>query len=166
MFRKIAIIGVVLAVAATAFGALAPAASAQETEEERRGRVLLHGRGVLDAQGDGVAAVKGRMDYDVSADAGALLVQDHNGNADIEVTGYEGTVEWRGFTIYYGFEGEAHIIGGDVSVVVVGRNIDLHVAGKGWAFLKGQGTFEVNGRGPFRWTEAGAFAWFEETADE
>jgi hypothetical protein len=66
-------------------------------------------------------------------------------------------VTWNGFRVYFGF-GEAHITGTDVAAIVVGRNIDLHAIGVGWAFLKGQGTFEVNNRGPFRWTNEGAFA--------
>jgi len=41
---------------------------------------------------------------------------------------------------------------------MVGEDIELHVVGIGWAYLKGEGTFEVNNRGPFRWTPEGTFA--------
>ena len=158
MLRRLTIVAALLAVTGLAFAVLAPAAAS--AEEGRRGDVFLRGRGVLDAQGDGLAAVRGRVDYDVTADAGVLLVKDVGGGADIEVSGYGDTGEWLGWTVYFGFEGEAHIIGGDVAIIVLGRNIDLHAAGNGWAYLKGQGTFEVNGRGPFRWTADGTFAGF------
>ena len=48
--------------------------------------------------------------------------------------------------------------GSDVAVIIVGDDIDLHVVGVGWAFLKGHGTFDVNNGARFRWTADGAFA--------
>jgi hypothetical protein len=158
MLKKLGIAAAVLAMAGMAFAALAPAASAAEpTPGARRPDVLLHGAGVLDAQGTGVAAVKGLMEYHATADEGILLVKDINGDAQVDVDGFGGTGEWRGFKAYFGIRGNVHIVGTDVAVIVVGHDIDLHVTGKGWAFLKGEGTFTANGRGPFRWTVDGAF---------
>lgn len=159
MSKKLAAAVVVLAVAGMAFSAMAPAASAAEpTSTANRPGTLLHGTGVLDAHGTGVAAVKGLMDYHATADEGILLVKDISGDARVEVDGSGGTGEWRGFKAYFGVHGNVHIVGTGVAVILVGRDIDLHVTGKGWAFLKGEGVFTANGRGPFRWTEDGVFA--------
>lgn len=155
MLKRFVIAGTVFAAAAVMLFALAPSASA---EEAQRGDVVLRGAGVLDAQGDGLAALKGRMHLDVSADAGVLLVMDIGGDAEVDVSGHGDTAEWRGFTAHFGFEGEAEISGSHVAVIVLGRNIELHAEGKGWAYLKGHGVFTVNDRGPFRWTDEGAFA--------
>ena len=162
MFRKIGLILTVVVMASMAFAAVAPAASAAEPTPEATPRphripALLRGAGVLDAQGDGVAAVKGLMDYTATASDGILLVKDLNGDAQIEVSGDGGTGQWRGFTAYFGVNGSAHITGTDVAVILVGNNIDLHVAGRGWAFLKGTGSFTANGHGPFPWTADGVF---------
>jgi hypothetical protein len=159
MFKKIGMAAAVLAIAGIAFSAFAPAASAADpTPTPRFPSVLLRGAGVLDAQGTGVAAVKGMMDYHVTGEDGILLVKDIKGDAKIDVDGVGGTGQWHGFTAYFGIRGNAHIVGSDVAVIVVAHNIDLHVAGRGWAFLKGEGTFTANGHGPFEWTPDGAFA--------
>ena len=162
MFKKIGLALAVIAVPAWRSRPLSPASAAEPTPEatqrpHRIPAVLLRGAGVLDAQGDGVAAVKGLMDYTATADEGILLVKDLAGDAQVDVVGDGGTGEWRGFKAYFGVNGSAHIVGTDVAVIVVGNDIDLHVAGKGWAFLKGEGTFTANGRGPFRWTADGVF---------
>ncbi len=162
MFKKIGLALAVIALAGMAFSAAAPASAAEPTPEatqrpHRIPAVLLRGAGVLDAQGDGVAAVKGLMDYTATASEGILLVKDLAGDAQVDVSGDGGTGEWRGFTAYFGVNGSAHITGTDVAVILVGNDIDLHVTGKGWAFLKGEGSFTANGHGPFRWTHDGVF---------
>jgi hypothetical protein len=158
MLKKVTIAAAILAVAGVAFSVMAPGASAAEpTPVAPKPDVLLHGAGVLDAHGTGVAAVKGLMDYHATADAGLLLVKDINGDARVDVDGFGGTGEWRGFKVYFGIRGNVHVVGSDVAVIVVAHDIDLHAAGKGWAFLKGEGTFTANGRGPFPWTEDGVF---------
>ena len=159
MFKKIGIAAAILTVAAIAFSVVAPTTSAAEpTPPAHVPGIVLHGTGVLDAHGTGVAAVKGLMDYHATADEGILLVKDLNGDARVDVDGFGGTGEWRGFKAYFGIRGNVHIVGSDVAVIVVGHDIDLHVAGRGWAFLKGEGAFTANGHGPFEWTPDGAFA--------
>ena len=159
MFKKIGIAAAVLAVAGMAFSALAPSASAAEpTPPARIPNIILHGAGVLDAHGTGVAAVKGLMDLHATGDGDILLVKDIKGDAVVTVDGQESMGEWRGFKAYFGIRGNVHVVGTDVAVILVGNNIDLRVAGRGWAFLKGEGTFTANGHGPFEWTPDGAFA--------
>ncbi|MBI5288345.1 MAG: hypothetical protein HY873_05180 [Chloroflexi bacterium] len=153
MFKKLGIVAALALAAGIAFAAIAPAASA----EEGRGDVVLRGRGVLDAHGTGVAAVKGRVDMQVNANRGILLVKDIAGDAFVRVDGTGGTAHWNGFTVYFG-TGEATIVGSHVAVIMVGTDIDLHAAGKGWAYLKGRGHYFVNGEGPFPWNPDGAFA--------
>jgi hypothetical protein len=157
MLQKITMLTGVLAIAAMALMAFAPSVHAEDPAPERD-NTFLRGRGVLDAQGDGLVAVKGKMDLYVRAERGVLLVRDIAGNAAVRVDGDGRTASWNGFTVYFGFNGDAHVTGTDVAVIVVGQDIDLHVVGAGWAYLKGEGTFEVNNRGPFRWTPEGAFA--------
>jgi hypothetical protein len=145
-----------MAVAVLSLAAFAPASPA--TAEDERDGTFLRGEGVLEARGDGLIAVKGRMDYKAHADRGVLLVKDIAGDLEIDVQGVgDCTGEWHGFTLCHG-TGEAHITGSDVAVILVGNNIGVHVEGKGWAYLKGRGFFKVNGHGPFPWNPDGGFA--------
>ncbi len=161
MLKKLGLITAIIATIAVASVAMAPAASA----EGERDDVVLRGRGVLDAHGTGVAAVKGRVDMQVNANRGILLVKDIAGDAFVRVDGNGGTAEWNGFTVYFG-SGEATIVGSHVAVVVVGTDIDLHAAGKGWAYLKGHGRYFVNGEGPFPWNPDGAFAGVDDGGED
>lgn len=159
MFKRVGLLALVIAtIAAAATGIWPTAAHAQEAETAQgRDGTLLVGRGVLDARGDGLVAVKGRIDLYASADGGVLLVKDIAGDAAVRVDGDGRSASWQGFTAYFGFEGQARVTGSNVAVIVVGKDIRLHVVGIGWAYLKGEGTFEVNNRGPFRWTPEGTF---------
>jgi len=154
MFRKLAFVAAALGAAALTLSALAPAATAQEPAEG----VRLHGRGVLEAHGSGLAAVRGNMDYNVHADQAVLLIRDEGGDARVHVEGYAGKIQWNGFDVYFGFHGSAQVVGPSVAVIALGEGIDLHAAGEGWAFLKGRGVYSVNGRPPQPWTEEGSFA--------
>jgi len=156
MFKSFSIAATIIGAAAVAFAAFAPAASAATPPPSTD--TVIAGRGLLTAQGTGVVAVKGLMDYEATAAEGVLLVRDIAGDARIEVDGRGGTGDWNGFKVYFGFRGRVHITGSDVAVILVGRGIDLRVAGRGWAYLKGQGTYRVNGGEPRPWTDAGAFA--------
>ena len=153
MLKNIGILGALAAGAMLALAAFAPAASA----EGGTGDVRLRGEGTLEANGDGIAAVRGRIEATVSARGGILLVKDVAGDAGVEVNGHGDMTTWNGFDVYFG-AGEASISGSDVAFVVVGNNVELSVTGKGWAYLKGKGVFYVNDRGPFRWTFDGRFA--------
>jgi hypothetical protein len=157
MFKKLVLTAAVGGLALIAFSAFSPAATFAADPPPAVPSVVLRGAGVLDAQGNGIAAVKGAMDLHVSASEGILLVRDLDHDAFVDVQGNGETAHWNGFTVYFGFHGQAHVIARDAAVIVVGKDIDLHVVGKGWAFLKGRGTFTANGRGPFPWTEDGAF---------
>ena len=154
MLKRISILAALAFVATLALGALG---AARASAEEPSPAVFLRGAGVLDARGDGLVAVKGAMDYEVSAEGGVLLVHDSTGNALVRVEGEGRVFEWNGFRVYAGF-GSAHIVGRDVAVIVAGNDINLHVRGRGWAYLKGDGTYTVNGGEPHPWTQDGAFA--------
>ncbi len=157
--KKLMGITAILGMATLAFAAFAPVASAQTPPPgDAAGNAFVAGRGVLTAHGTGLAAVKGTMDLHATAAEGILLVKDPTGNAKIDVDGYGGTGEFMGMKVYFGFHGSAHIVGRDVGVLILGRDINLHVAGRGWAFLRGHGTYSVNGGPPQPWTEEGVKA--------
>ncbi len=164
MFKRVLFGAAGLGLAAVAmFGAMAPAGvsaadpTATVTPATTRPGTVIGGTGTLDAQGNGVAAVRGAMDLTVSASEGMLLVRDFNNNAVVHVDGNGRTAQWLGFTVYFGFNGTATVKAPNAGVIVIGKDIDLHVTGHGWAFLKGHGTFTANGHGPFPWTPNGAF---------
>src|SRR5262245_36593239 len=121
MRAKIGIIAALIGATVIGLGALAPAASAATPTPA----VTLAGRGFLAAHGTGVAAVRGKMVYEATAGEGILLVQDYNGDANVNVRGHGQTGEWLGFKVYFGFEGHATITGSDVGVILVGRDLDL-----------------------------------------
>lgn len=154
MFRKLGFVAAAIGAVALAFSAFAPVATAQEPVDD----VMLRGRGVLEAHGSGLAAVRGNMDYNVHAEQAVLLVRDEDGDARIHVEGYAGKFQWNGFDVYFGFHGRAQVVGPSVAVIVLGEGIELHAAGHGWAFLKGRGVYSVNGLPPQPWTEEGSFA--------
>ena len=158
MLKRISMLAGLLGIAALAFAAVAPALPASAQEETERDGTFLAGRGHLQARGDGVVAVKGRLEYTAHADRGILLVKDVAGDAQIDVNG-EGSCDgaFHGFIVCFG-TGTAHITGSDVAVILVGNNLGVDVVGKGWAYLQGRGVYFVNGRGPFPWNPDGGFA--------
>jgi hypothetical protein len=157
MFKRILAGGAAVALAAGVLVAGTGAVSAATPSTTPvAGDVVVHGTGVLDAQGNGVAAVRGAIDLHVTVDNGVLFVRDFNNNAIVHVTGNGQTIQWLGYTVYFGVT-EATVVAPNVGVAVAGHNIDLHVTGHGWAFLKGEGTFTANGYGPFPWTPQGTF---------
>jgi hypothetical protein len=163
MFKKLPVALAALAAVVMTVAALAPATASAGSPEPAAtatapaGRTVVGGTGVLDAHGDGVVGLRGSVDLHASASGGLLLVRDFNHNAVVHVDGNGQTVQWLGFTVYFGFNGNATVLAPDAAVIVVGRDIDLHVVGRGWAFLKGRGEFTANGHGPFPWTPDGSF---------
>ena len=157
MLKRAFVAAAFLGAAASAFTAFAPAASAATPPPAGAApSAFVAGRNVLTAHGSGIVAVKGAMDLNASAAEGVLLVKDPTGDARIDVDGYGGQGEWNGVKVYWGFHGHAHIVGRDVGVMIIGRDVDLRVIGRGWAFLKGHGSYSVNGGPPQPWTEDGA----------
>ena len=157
MFRKAALAVAVLALVATAVIGTSAASvmAADPTPSANRG-VVIGGTGVLDAQGSGIVGVKGSMDLHATVDNGMVLIRDVNNNAAVHVTGNGQSAHWLGFTVYFGVS-DVTVVANDAGVIIAGKNINLRVAGRGWAFLKGEGTFSANGHGPFPWTRDGAF---------
>jgi hypothetical protein len=154
MFRKISLAMAVLGIALTAFAIGAPSVSGDDGE---RDGTFLRGAGHLTARGDGLVAVKGRLNYEAHADRGVLLIKDIAGDAEIDVQG-EGdcSTQYHGFMVCFG-TGRAHITGSDVAVILLGNNLAVDVEGRGWAYLQGRGQYTVNGHGPFPWNPDGGF---------
>jgi limonene-1,2-epoxide hydrolase len=122
------------------------------------GPVQSQGTGVLQAQGTGVAAVRGLLDVQVGAGSGSiLLVRDIAGGATVNVTGASGQAPFGEFTAYFGFQ-SATVTGTGIAVIAVGQQINLTATGRGWAYLKGTGTYTVNGGPSQPWREIGGFA--------
>ena len=151
MKRILLIGGALLGMTMVAMAALAPAASAEE------GDAFVSGQGTLSAHGNGIGALKGRLELAANANRGILMVKDLAGDAEVDVRGVGGTASWNGFDVYFG-TGAVHITGSHVAVIIAGTNVDLRAHGKGWAFLQGRGSYWVNGHGPFAWNPDGAFA--------
>lgn len=105
------------------------------------------GTGGLEAEGAGLAAVRGDIDVTVSG-AGVLFVRDHAGDAVIEVTGTGVRRDLsNGWIHYSGFNGEAHVTGSQVLVALSGANIHLYATGTGGYLLRGVGSYTVWGEG-------------------
>jgi len=104
-------------------------------EGYRDGAVILNGTGTLGASGSGTAWIHGSLDLALSCDHGTLMVRDHKGDMDINVTGNGAKDQIGIWTMYHGFDGTADITGSDVSVALVGSGIELTVTGTGRAIL-------------------------------
>ena len=118
---------------------------------------IVAGSGTLTANGTGVVGARGLLDEHVTATNGILLVKDIGGGATIDVSGASGRAPYGEATAYFGFT-SAHVTGTEVAVAAVGQNISVNVTGRGWAYLKGTGTFSVNGGELQPWREEGGFA--------
>src|SRR5205823_12898694 len=112
--------------------------------------------GTLTANGTGVVGARGLLDEHVTAASGIMLVKDIVGGATIDVTS-TGHAPYGEATAYFGVT-SAHVSGTQVAVAIVGENISVNVTGRGWAYLKGTGTFSVNGGELQPWREEGGFA--------
>jgi hypothetical protein len=104
------------------------------------------GSGILTAQGRGTARISGNGDVHING-VGTLWIRDNGGDARIAVTG-KGKVYKSpdGWIRYSGYNGHAHVIGSNITVKLIGYNIDLVARGTGSYSLQGRGTYTVNGR--------------------
>ncbi|KAA3648262.1 MAG: hypothetical protein DWQ07_04520 [Chloroflexi bacterium] len=109
------------------------------------------GTGTLIAEGDGLAGLIGDGEITLSGNGG-LWIKDAAGDAVIEISGRGQAQELRnGWVQYMGFNGEAHVTGSHISVVLSGVDISVEASGTGRFFLRGSGWYEVNGQ-RYDWT--------------
>jgi hypothetical protein len=112
------------------------------------------GSGMLTAQGDGVAGMRGNGSVTISG-AGTLYIRDLAGDASINVTGKGVKRELRnGWVAYAGFNGQARVSGSKITVVLSGVNIHLQATGSGMFMLRGRGTYHTD-KGNGVWTDEG-----------
>ncbi|MBA1341688.1 MAG: hypothetical protein C5S40_06050 [ANME-2 cluster archaeon] len=115
-----------------------------ELKQHRPGSADLDGTGKLTASGTGKATISGDVNVEIIAKSGVLTINDYDGNAEVDVTGY-GTKDDldNGAVRYSGFDGTAGISGSSVTVVILGDDIELIADGTGSAVLRGYGTYYV-----------------------
>jgi hypothetical protein len=117
--------------------------------------------GVLEAEGDGIAAAGGKLEIDICANGGILLAK-----GDVEVDGTHGDeVEWLGLHVYFEFTGCAHITGGTsmwsggdrsrAAALAVGTGLTLRAEGVGIAYLNGEGTWTKDNGDNGEWSPEG-----------
>lgn len=127
-------------VASLGFASLASASAVSADQGQAQGR------GTLTAAGDGIAALGGNGAVNITGN-GMLWVRDLAGGATVEVTGYGEKREFaNGWLQYSGFDGEAHVAGTRIVVVLAGVDIELSAEGRGRVILWGHGSYEINGR--------------------
>jgi hypothetical protein len=120
---------------------LVSVAFAQEDETDRSHA----GEGTLTAQGDGIALLAGRGTADLTGN-GILWVKDFDTGAVFAVTGFGEREEFEdGWIQFSGFDGEAHLEGNRILVIVSGVDIDLEAHGRGFARLWGHGSYQNSG---------------------
>ena len=152
MFKRISITVAAIALLAMSVAAWTPAASAQggEGDRPRSDGWLLPG--VLEAEGEGIAAAGGKLNIRLCAEEGILLTK---GESNVPADAYDEVVEWLGLSVYFGFSGCAELEGRWVAALVVGQGLTLRAEGIGLAFLKGTGTWAKNGGDTGDWSEGG-----------
>lgn len=153
MFKRITMTLGAIAVLAMSAAALSPAVSAQgggDGDTPRWEDWLLPG--VLEAEGDGIAAAAGALNLRLCAEEGLLLTK---GETAVPDGTYDDSVEWLGLHVYFGFHGCAEVEGHRVAALVVGHGLTLRAEGIGIAFLKGEGSWAKSGGETGSWTEDG-----------
>ena len=101
------------------------------------------GRGWIQAQGNGIARLKGDVHTLEISGNGSLWYLDR-GEEDVPVVTGEGRrIEYaNGWVHYVGFNGRFQLTDADaITVHLAGRNINLYAEGQGGVFLKGRGTY-------------------------
>jgi hypothetical protein len=156
MFKRISITLGAVAVLTLGAAAMSPSVSAHGGgdgggDTPRWENWLLPG--VLEAEGDGIAAAAGLLNLRLCAEEGLLLAK---GEAAVPDGTYDDSVEWLGLHVYFGFHGCAEVEGARVAALVVGHGLTLRAEGIGIAFLKGEGSWAKSGGETGSWTEEGA----------
>ncbi len=107
------------------------------------------GTGWIRAEGDGKAALQGDARTVHLSGNGILWFKDEGEVDEPRVTGFGHTIEYpNGWVQYIGFAGEFHLSDADdITVVLVGKNINLFAAGQGRVYLEGEGHY-ITGHGP------------------
>jgi hypothetical protein len=155
MFKRIWIALGVAAALAVAAAAWAPQASAREGGDGDGDRPHWEHwlvPGVLEAEGEGIAAAGGKLNIRICAEEGILLTK---GEGSLPDGSYDEVVEWLGLHVYFGFHGCAELEGRWTAALVVGQGLTLRAEGVGIAFLKGEGTWAKAGGDSGDWSEEG-----------
>lgn len=112
------------------------------------------GTGTLTASGNGLAGIKGDGEVTISGN-GVLWIFDHNGDANIQVTGHGLRQDLpSGWIMYSGFDGEAQVSGSLITVALSGFDINLEASGTGRFLLRGTGTYQTGDKSG-EWTMDG-----------
>lgn len=109
----------------------------------------LSGTGWIRAEGDGRAALQGDARTVHLSGNGILWFKDEGEVDEPTVTGYGRKIEYpNGWVQYIGFDGQFHISDADqITIVLVGKNVNLFAVGQGRVYLEGEGHYIV-GHGP------------------
>lgn len=118
----------------------------REFFKEARGhitkRAIVSGNGTLEADGDGMAVIRGDVTVTLSGINGTMIVSN---NSEVTTDG-TGTREelGNGNVKYEGF-GSATVSGDGIIVKISGNGIELTATGTGSAILNGNGTYKTEG---------------------
>ena len=150
MFKRTFVMLGALAVLAVSVAAWAAPASAEGGDGGDGPGWLAPG--VLEAEGEGIAAAAGKLDLRLCAEEGILLTK---GETAVPDGSYDESVEWLGLHVYFGFSGCAEVEGYWVAALIVGQGLTLRAEGVGIAFLKGEGSWTKSGGETGDWSEEG-----------
>jgi len=106
--------------------------------------------GTIEADGTGMAELRGAIDASVTARYPVVLTRDFAGDGTITVPGSTDRVSFLGFTVYFSAQ-SARVSGSDVELVVIGDQIHANASGTGAAYFKGSGSYNADGRPSQPW---------------
>ena len=119
-------------------------------ENERNGQVKLNSSEKLSSNGNGTVVLSGNLSIDVSTSNSKLIIKDLAQDSHIRVDGdywlvngnIEGSDDQRAL-VYQDLNGSAFIEGSQLTVVIVGDDISLNVAGDGKVVFSGTGKYTI-----------------------
>jgi hypothetical protein len=153
MFKRISIMLGAVVVLAAGVVAWMPSATAHGSGDgEGSGWDYWRLPGVLEAEGEGIAAAAGALNLRLCTSEGILLTR---GDAAVSEGSYDDVIEWLGLHVYFGFTGCAELHGKWVAALAVGHGLELRAEGVGIAFLKGDGTWGKDTGESGAWSEDG-----------